>query len=256
MYYLQEVSMDDKDDRPKLEEEWDPNWEILTCSYNLTPEDKARFNDPLILERKTWFAGGQLGQRSFYHAFSGYLVGEYKRWYITGQIQEECFYKNMKVCGDDKIYWPNGQLMVHTFLHPDNGTLIWRKEWNEIGQLIDHTVYYPAYRDCITWYENGNPKSHMLWVNEVDVDRAVGCYKLWNSDGSLDDFGMERYNPGYVHEWSAYPLTVRIVMSLLYARHRLRKLVKSKMRKCYLDESIIADLGNIVLMYMFKEENM
>jgi hypothetical protein len=48
-------------------------------------------------------------------------------------------------------------------------------------------------------------------------------------------------------------ITIKQVIVLMLFRHRLRNLVKFCIIQSFLDSSLISDLGNIVMLYYFKE---
>jgi hypothetical protein len=117
------------------------------------------------------------------------------------------------------------------------------KYWHENGQLWATEFYQDGKEEGLrmSYTHTGNPLSR-VWYK---YNKRVGLGKFWEYDSG---------KPSYIYHFSKreVDITLRILMSILHVKHRLRQRIKSKLRKLYLsEEHLIPDLGNIAMMYYF-----
>ena len=233
-------------------------------------------------EAKEWWETGDLREHSFYrdgeeygcqlfynvdgllverkHMYKGKLCGEYKTWDGRGRLLRDSYYNDGEV--DD--------LHNHQWDYDWGYSSIVKTKWSYHKQnrneariydkttdvLLEYAEYHAYSLDGVfkRWYYNENPRV----VTHYRKGIVDGVYKEWDHTGKLVYYKYYMYAQNII-DWShdqngVANMTLKVVMSLLYFKHRLRKLVKSQIRKRYLDDRLIHDLGNIVMMYYIKTE--
>jgi antitoxin component YwqK of YwqJK toxin-antitoxin module len=80
-----------------------------------------------------YFDTGQIGSEMRY--VGGILNGWSFGWYKNGQKESETYYKNECVDGVNREWHENGQMKLDSEIR--NGRSVWKKEWNEEGNLIN-----------------------------------------------------------------------------------------------------------------------
>jgi hypothetical protein len=83
------------------------------------------------------------------------------------------------------------------------------------------------------------------WLN----DRMHGLRTTWNEDRELYERKYYFNRDGDPDDDTGTDITFNNLMALLYAKDRLRKRYKRKLRIRYLDSAVLTDLGNIVMLY-------
>jgi antitoxin component YwqK of YwqJK toxin-antitoxin module len=241
--------------------------------------------DQLHGEYKHWYVSGQLYEHIYY--LNGKKHGEYKTYHSNGQIEEHVQYHIGLRTGEYLRYHANGKLKIRAYYTDDirNGKY---EAWHSNGNPWTHCYYGnqdELHGEYKSWYMNGNLKCHEYHRDGIrygsykqygensklptyvayrsDDGRLQGVSKGWSWNLDFPDYlrdmgvsltkeGLVTYNYWYDNQ-SIAKLTLEIVMSLLYFKHRLRLSIKCKIRGQYLDNYIIPDLGNIVLLFYFKE---
>jgi antitoxin component YwqK of YwqJK toxin-antitoxin module len=154
------------------------------------------------------------------------VVRETKYWYINGQLQEHSFYQGGEKHGPFISYHENGR--VKDRFSFEYGLIVGEyRRWRDDGYMHICAKYYNGKIEglCFWW---------LTWLKRSG---------RFNQDTIVSDYDY------YINNILVAGITMKSVISLLYFKNRLQKLVKTKLRKRYLDRSLIDDLGNIVMMY-------
>jgi hypothetical protein len=176
----------------------------------------------------------------------------------------------LDVTNEVKDYWPNGILRRHDIYR--GNTREFKGYYYDgvlrIRQFFCKSPYNEAWLltgELKCYHKNGVLSVHSHFVN----DQLNGVRKMWDTRGNLLE--IERWHNGvpcgirwawwsrtcpagyeYLNADKITDISFRIVLSLMYAKNRLRKLVKRKISTRYLDPCLIPDLGNIVMRYYYK----
>jgi antitoxin component YwqK of YwqJK toxin-antitoxin module len=180
-------------------------------------------------ESKSYYDNGNLAMHHTYHArktAEDPVIDELRKYYGSGSLHEHAFFYNDQYHGIRTIYNPDGQ--VHA------------RETYIYGHKVERKTYYPQSGNIqsVSHYQYG-------WF-------ASGIYKNWDENGSLLYYLYYIPNVNTGKPEVVVRLTLEITMSLLYFKNRLRKRVIPRLRKLYLDNYILSDLGDIIMLYYIK----
>jgi hypothetical protein len=222
-----------------------------------------KLNNLVIREHKTWNPSGQLLVHEFYHKCNQsdeYRAGEFKSYHYNGQLSVHCFYNQGKLDGISNYYYTTGKLwFTYNYKNGDLcGDRIWYYQTGAIQQILKHRNTYSS--DICRWYSNGMISKryqssrcdiNRLWGQDPhklhDVEVVTGMQKYWVEDGTLMVWEYMCNNRVIA------TITLKIYMSLLWGKHRLKRYTRNRLRQSYLDNHLIPDLGNIVMTYYYKQ---
>jgi len=112
---------------------------------------------------------------------NGTKHGECKVWYKNGQLMLHCFYQDNKYEGEYKTWWENGFLWQDCLF--ENGLSEGEyKQWHDNGQLHKHCFYLndKMSGEYKSWHPNGQPYEHCFYKNKRE-----GEGKTWDYYGQL-----------------------------------------------------------------------
>jgi hypothetical protein len=163
-------------------------------------------------------------ERTYSIACKHYSYGKLSSEYLgTNRIGEYVMLKHDHNIKNGETTWITAGGWIHSHSYTRNGLLDGRS---------------------IEYYDRVNtPKKRCYWCKGKFSGELID----WNRDGTV----LRHHY--YIDNRIVADLTVRIVMSLLSFKHRLQMRFKSYIIQRFLDSSLISDLGNIVMLYYFKE---
>ena len=147
-----------------------------------------------------------------------------------------------------KAYYPDGVLKQSTSYNNASqldGEFIY---WGRDGNMRESFNFKRGFMEGVSydWYPGSRPKCISHWSGS----RKNGTCKEWHMGYTQSDHLYE-YSY-YIDSRKVSLITIEQIMSFLYLKHRLRKLIQYKLRTCLLDRHIISDLGNIIMLYYWK----
>ncbi len=129
------------------------------------------------------------------------LHGPYFEWYNEGTPKIEYNYANGSYDGEQKEYYPSGQLKVCTHYKNQVREGV-HEEWHENGILARRAHFVDGLKDgqMAEWYPNGNSKVDAYFI----ADHPDGVQSEWFENGQLKaraefGFGLKQ---GWQREWN------------------------------------------------------
>ena len=112
----------------------------------------------------------------------GKLHGLYLSWYEDGKLSKQLNYVNGQIEGEQKEYFPNGQLK-HSVCFADQMQDGLLESWFETGKKQREGYFTRGKEDGSfrEWFENGNKKVELSFKK----GKKEGLHQFWNEEGTL-----------------------------------------------------------------------
>jgi antitoxin component YwqK of YwqJK toxin-antitoxin module len=186
---------------------------------------------------KTWYDNGQLKvQQSF---CNGIQIGIRKEWYPDGSPRKLWIFGDSGITLEYRGWYENGKLQGESY-YDNNQCKLRYRTWHNNGQL----EYSEFTTDKITTRISGTRQGTILISQRCHKDPTNPFIKKYYSSHWIVtyDIGVGKCSI----------IDFQQVLHLVALKHRVRKMLRRKLRVRCLDPNLISDLGNIVMLYYFK----